>query len=893
MPNKRGNWFDDQPGKRINRHGSKVTDDDVEGEIREKVPKQYQQKVLALYRICEDRGAKMMYEYHHPSSIMTKPQYPNCFYNFIKGMRDNTHAWLLQKVDGFRGYATMETRREGDVIRIESTTGKELWAFPFKLGEEVRGSNFKFIGELYLQVKTEDKWVTVNHWGMTLYQAFLRKHRHLRDDAKYRVRFGVFWLHSLAERMGNNFVSPKEEPQMLLRAMLENDDGSPVDPDFHLIRAYGRLLKGSQGVTYQVRTEDGTFEDVTTIPNPLALYDYLLEDCEKRRWEGAVAYDPNREYDAKKIFDWFRPTNQVKIKGIYAQLMCAKFLVTRERADIVAYYVYAMDGSGDDEHLRMCGRLDLTRQTNAIKSWFEGMSYYQAVRHDEVNNYYKIRPKKTDRMQKIRTQFTGFTANFWLVGNRAVEFLSFSKPTRIQQLRTPYHEEWRKAYVRLKCELRMLHAVTNLEREHVWFAEAERLADELGNDKEESGDLPEPRDGPLLPDEPVQGGPPARPAQPAPPVRPATLPRPPTPPRPARAATPPRPATPPPAIPSPDPPIVIPSPDPPSPQAETQVWDATGRRSPSLESRTQRMSISPNEIRSAVDEMRLRAAGLREKRRLEQEREWAYVARMQALIDKDLPPGYSFPFLGGEYAVPQKYKVDRFAKRHVEYLLGDMIIALTHLASAFKKYQERASEDHRVRYLEPEMNTAYKKLIGCLLNETLALNRPAMDELDAFVGWRSILVEDGEWFKLKGGTLCLGSAEVRELFKVFPLETLANFVWTEAVRKPPSILSAVERMEAAVLGHFKERTELNEHYFFENLRMEFEETAIDKRREFAEEIADVIGPVQMGYTHRVRHRFFSAFNDFLLSQLVRLLNEAQDRVGFAAVVSQQIQGYLQ
>ena len=64
-------------------------------------------------------------------------------------------------------------------------------------------------------------------------------------------------------------------------------------------------------------------------------------------------------------------------------------------------------------------------------------------------------------------------------------------------------------------------------------------------------------------------------------------------------------------------------------------------------------------------------------------------------------------------------------------------------------------------------------------------------------------------------------------------------------------------------------------------------------QEFAEEIADVIGPVQMGYTHRVRHRFFSAFNDFLLSQLVRLLNEAQDRVGFAAEVSQQIQGYLQ
>ena len=38
---------------------------------------------------------------------------------------------------------------------------------------------------------------------------------------------------------------------MLLRAMLQNDDGSHDDgsPDFHLIRAYGRLLKGPVRVT--------------------------------------------------------------------------------------------------------------------------------------------------------------------------------------------------------------------------------------------------------------------------------------------------------------------------------------------------------------------------------------------------------------------------------------------------------------------------------------------------------------------------------------------------------------------------------------------------------------------------------------------------------------------
>ena len=42
------------------------------------------------------------------------------------------------------------------------------------------------------------------------------------------------------------------------------------------------------------------------------------------------------------------------------------------------------------------------------------------------------------------------------------------------------------------------------------------------------------------------------------------------------------------------------------------------------------------------------------------------------------------------------------------------------------------------------MNRAYKKLIGLLLDETLVLNRSAMGELAAFVGWRSILVEDGE-----------------------------------------------------------------------------------------------------------------------------------------------------
>ena len=111
-------------------------------------------------------------------------------------MKTYTHAWLLQKVDGFRGYAMMESRGEGDVIRIESTTGNELWIFPFKLSEAVRGSKFKFIGELYLQVQSEGKWVTVNHWGMTLYQAFLRKHLQLKNSSqlqeKYRVQFGVF-----------------------------------------------------------------------------------------------------------------------------------------------------------------------------------------------------------------------------------------------------------------------------------------------------------------------------------------------------------------------------------------------------------------------------------------------------------------------------------------------------------------------------------------------------------------------------------------------------------------------------------------------------------------------------------------------------------------------------
>ena len=65
------------------------------------------------------------------------------------------------------------------------------------------------------------------------------------------------------------------------------------------------------------------------------------------------------------------------------------------------------------------------------------------------------------------------------------------------------------------------------------------------------------------------------------------------------------------------------------------------------------------------------------------------------------------------------------------------------------------------------MNKALKNLIELLpgLDETLALNRPAMNELAAFVGWKIILVEDDEWFKLEGGRLRLGSAEVKELFK--------------------------------------------------------------------------------------------------------------------------------
>ena len=92
-------------------------------------------------------------------------------------------------------------------------------------------------------------------------------------------------------------------------------------------------------------------------------------------------------------------------------------------------------------------------------------------------------------------------------------------------------------------------------------------------------------------------------------------------------------------------------------------------------------------------------------------------------------------------------------------------------------------------------------------------------------------------------------------------------------------------METTVLSHFKDYIELNEHYFFENLRREIEK---QHGREFAEEIADVIGPVQAGYRHTVRHRFRSEFNDFLLSELVRLLNEARDAVEFAGEVCQHI-----
>ena len=105
---------------------------------------------------------------------------------------------------------------------------------------------------------------------------------------------------------------------------------------------------------------------------------------------------------------------------------------------------------------------------------------------------------------------------------------------------------------------------------------------------------------------------------------------------------------------------------------------------------------------------------------------------------------------------------------HVQHLLGDIVHALEQLARCFTEYQETMVSERRQRY-DQMMNKAQalKNLIELLpgLDETLALNRPAMNELAAFVGWKIILVEDDEWFKLEGGRLRLGSAELKELFK--------------------------------------------------------------------------------------------------------------------------------
>ena len=92
----------------------------------------------------------------------------------------------------------------------------------------------------------------------------------------------------------------------------------------------------------------------------------------------------------------------------------------RESGESEVYFVYAMDGSGDNKYLRLCGLLDLTRQTSRIKEQFQAMHYYGSVRDNEIKNHYRILPDDTDRMRHIRTEFTGFTANIWLVGNRAV-----------------------------------------------------------------------------------------------------------------------------------------------------------------------------------------------------------------------------------------------------------------------------------------------------------------------------------------------------------------------------------------------------------------------------------------------------------------------------------------
>jgi len=843
--------------RKLERYGSRQENDtEVESGIRLEVAEEFQDAVIELYRICAERtcGTGMLFEELNATSLKTKPQYPREFPKFVQGMGDDTHAWLLQKVDGFRGHAKM---KEG-AIRIYSASNTEIWEFPFRLGGAVRGSGFEFIGELYLQVMHGGTWVTVNHWGMTLFQAFLKRHPEVKEvpefRQKWRVRFGVFWLHALGGKNGCWFVPPRGEPHLLLRAMLEKDDGSPVDPDFHLIRAYGRILKEERGLTYQTREADGTFASVRAFPDPQQLYEYLLRDCADRRWEGAVAYDRNRPYVAKLEYGYMRPSNQVKIKGIPGIFMCAKFHCERRGGAIEVYQIYALDGSGEDQYLRACGRLRLKHQTDAVKAEFARMEFYRLVQYDFMTPYGHILPGDAQRMRKISADFNDISPNYQLVGNRAVWFVEgdMSNVTRIRDLRTPYYEQWANAYRSFKQDLR------TWERVGGWLEEAKQLAEE----GEESADemfslMNDPLDGPME-DTPRR-----------------------------------------PAIPSPDPPR-----NPPPCPEETQVWEVTGRMELSPEAQTQRMSPQPVPEDASPESRPLSPqhapndpiynARWEAKRRVDAAME---RIRMNYLRDRNLPkPVYRYAFLGEEYTVPtQQYEVYEHPTSHVKYVLECIAHALEDLAICFTEYQKTMVSMKRERY-DGMMNTALKKLIGLLLDETLALNRPAMNELAAFVGWKIILVEDDEWFRLEGGRLRLGSKEVRELFKAYPLEELGSFKRTEEVYRNPSVAikRTTERMEAAVLGHFKFSLELNERYFLEKLRRKMHEQYHNgKDKEFAEEIADVIGPARAGYGHTVRERFSSKYCSFLLKELVRLLNLADSKYMFAEEVHKCIDRYLQ
>ena len=117
MPNKRGNWYDDMPSKRMNRHGSMVAEDDVETDIRDKVAKQYQEKVIALYKICKARGGKMMFEQHEASSIQMKPQFPR-----LHRWHENLHSRLAAaeggRVPGVRDDG-VKRRRGCDSVRVD------------------------------------------------------------------------------------------------------------------------------------------------------------------------------------------------------------------------------------------------------------------------------------------------------------------------------------------------------------------------------------------------------------------------------------------------------------------------------------------------------------------------------------------------------------------------------------------------------------------------------------------------------------------------------------------------------------------------------------------------------------------------------------------------------